>query len=165
MSAIPKSVGVLTVAVTRAGQDRDHLDRSFQVGRERVAVLAVLNPPSVLTVNMLLRGVGESNATGFHRDRSCLRTSAASASLPAATSDSDWIKAACRAARSVSSSQSPGSNGRSSTSVPSGKVVGSSNTRRPARTRALIVMEMSVPSNQPPNKPLQPTSGAKALEG
>jgi hypothetical protein len=47
-------------------------------------------------------------------------------------------KGGVQAARSASSSQSPGSSGNSSTSTPSGSSVGSSTTSRPARTFALM---------------------------
>ncbi len=83
---------------------------------------------------------GEPDPAGLQRDRSRLRTSAASTIRPASTSACDCARAACKAERSASSSQSPGSRGRSSSSVPSGRSIGSSTTRRPSCTRALIVM-------------------------
>jgi len=84
----------LGIGRTDARQHRDDLNCGLQVRRERVAVAAVLDPPRVLAVNVLPRRVGESNAPRFHRDRSCLRTSAASVSRPAVTSAWDWVKAA-----------------------------------------------------------------------
>jgi hypothetical protein len=84
----------LGIRRTGARQRRNELNRGLEVGREHVPVVAVLDPPSVLAVNVLPRRIGESNAPRFHRDRSCLRTSAASVSRPAVTSAWDWVKAA-----------------------------------------------------------------------
>jgi len=87
---------------------------------------------------------GEQDLSTLHVERSSRRTSSALTRRPASRSPSDWRRASCKAARSASSSQSPGSRGKSSTSVPSGRSVGSSNTSRPARTRAFSVMGSSL---------------------
>jgi len=147
----------LRIGHAGAGQEREHLKGLFEFGNEDIAVDPVLDPPSLLAPDVLLGGCGESNPAGFQRERSSLRISSASTSRFCATSTSESRRAWCKAARSLSSSQSPGSSGRSSTSAPSGKSVGSSSTRRPARTRALIVMSRSVALEEPPNKALHPT--------
>jgi hypothetical protein len=46
--------------------------------------------------------------------------------------------------------------------VPSGRSVGSSTTKRPWRTRALIVMQTRVASSRPPNKQMEPTRSARS---
>ena len=70
-------------------QHCDDLNRGLEVSHKHVSVVAVLEPPRVLAVDVLPCSVGKSNAPRFHRDRSCLRTSAASVSRPARTSDWD----------------------------------------------------------------------------
>jgi uncharacterized protein YbjT (DUF2867 family) len=67
---------------------------------------------------------GEQDLSTLHVERSSRRTSSALTRRPASRSPSDWRRASCKAARSASSSQSPGSRGKSSTSVPSGRSVG-----------------------------------------
>jgi len=98
----------------------------------------------------------EADPTLLQRERNSFKTSAALTRRPAATSASDSARAACKALRSASVSQSPGSSGSNSTSVPSGRVVGSSTTRRPACTRALIVIRGSVALDRLPNNRVEP---------
>jgi len=120
--------------------------------------------PGLFEPDMSLGRCGEPDATRRQRDLSSLRISSASTSRPAATSASDWRSASCSAARSASPSQSPGSSGRSSISVPSGRSVGSSTTSRPSRTRALIVIRKSVSLAAPPNNAAQQALAAGGRE-
>ena len=131
----------LRVGGSSSGEEGQDFDGLFEFGSEEILVVSVVKPPRPLAVDVVVRRLREANATGLQLDRSRLRMSVASTSRPASTSACDWARAACKAARSASSSQSPGSSGRSSISVPSGRFVGSSITRRPSRTRALIVIE------------------------
>src|SRR5438132_6023185 len=126
----------------------------LEFGSEDLVMESVLQPPDLLTRDVPLRGRSEPNAARLQDDLSCFRIAAASTRRPAATSASESRKAACRAARSASCSQSPGSSGRSSTSVPSGRSVGSSTTRRPAQTRAFRVMNGALALERSLNKPL-----------
>jgi hypothetical protein len=144
----------------RPGDHSQDSERSFEFSREDIGVDPILQPPCLLAPDVTSRCGGKPNATLLQRERSSRRISSASTRWPAATSASDWRKASCRAARSASSSQSPGSNGSSSISVPSGRSVGSSRTNRPDRTRALIVIAGSVALKGPPNKALHPTPAA-----
>jgi hypothetical protein len=118
----------------------DQVERAIEIRRKRVDVLAVGHPPVALAKDVAARSGGEQNLSALHVERSSRKTSSALTRRPASRSPSDWRRASCKAARSASSSQSPGSKGKSSTSVPSGRSVGSSNTSRPARTRAFSVM-------------------------
>ncbi len=136
----------------RARQDSQYSGGGFEFSREQVSVVPVLQPPDSLLVDVALRRCRQTDATPLQRDRSSLSTSDASMRRPATTSCSESARAAWSAARSASSSQSPGSRGSSSTSVPSGNVVGSSSTSRPARTRALIVIQRSVTPDLPRHK-------------
>ena len=133
------------VARTDAWKGRNQVDDSIEVRCERIYMLAVSDPPFPFSKNMPARCGGEMNRPAFHSERSSRRTSSAETSRPASTSRSDCRSASCRRARSASSSQSPGSRGRSSSSVPSGRSVGSSITNRPARTRAFRVMNRVYP--------------------
>jgi hypothetical protein len=146
-----------TVRCSRAWKPRQDTERLFDLGSEEIALEPVLQPPALLAVHVPPSGRGEANASWLQVERRSFRISAASTRRPAATSAPDSCKAAWSAARSSSSSQSPGSSGRSSTSVPSGKSVGSSTTSRPARTRALSVMQWTVTLERSPNKPLERT--------
>ena len=149
----------IRVDVRSAGarEDCHNLEGLFELGREDFAVGSILKPPVLLASDVFLRGGRESDVAWRHRERSSLRMSSASTRRPAAISTLESRKALWRAARSVSSSQSPGSSGRSSNSVPSGRFVGSSTTRRPAVTRALMVMAESVAPGWPPIKALEPS--------
>ncbi len=140
---------------TRAGKERQHADSILDLSCGDVDVQSLRKPPRLLASDVALGRCGEADPARSQDDFSSLRTSSASASRSAATSISDSRSAVCRAARSASSSQSPGSSGRSSISVPSGRSVGSSTTSRPARTRALSVMTRTVAPGSLPNKPLE----------
>ena len=150
----------LRVGCPRAGKQRQKSKGCFELCRKNLGMDSVLKPPSFLPMYVALRRCRESYGPRGQRDRSSFRISSAPTSRPAATSASDWRRASWSAARSVSSSQSPGSSGRRSISVPSGRSVGSSTTSRPSRTCALTIMKASVALAWPPNKTLQPTSGA-----
>ncbi len=121
------------------GKGPEELGGFLKFCGEEPLVVAVGQPPLVFALHMARGRSCETNAAFRQRERSSRSTSAASAKRPSDTSMSDSARAACKAARSPSSSQSPGSSGSNSTSVPSGRVVGSSSTRRPPWTRALIV--------------------------
>jgi hypothetical protein len=136
------------VACANARKDGQNSEGLFNLSCENIGVGLVFNPPSLFALHMSLRSRCESNRTLFQRDLSSRRISSASTRRPAAMSASDWRRASWSAARSVSSSQSPGSSGSRSISVPSGRSVGSSNTSRPSRTRALIVMSERVTPRQ-----------------
>ena len=131
----------------------DQVERAIEIRRKRLDVLAIGHPPVALAKDVATRGSGEQNLSALHVERSSRKTSSALTRRPASRSPSDWRRASCNAARSASSSQSPGSRGRSSTSVPSGRSVGSSNTSRPARTRAFSVMDVVYPANAPWRRP------------
>ena len=141
-------------------EERHDPDGLFELGCEDLRMDTVLKPPDLLALDLPVRGGRESDAALVHRDRSSLRISSTSTNRPAATSLLDSRRALWSAARSASSSQSPGSSGRRSTSVPSGRSVGSSTTSRPALTRALIVMPNRVALEEPPNTALHPTGRA-----
>ena len=148
--------GVRCPCSRKEGQDAQSF---LEFSHEQVAVESVVQPPNLLTANVSLRRRGEANTAWTQDDRSSLSISVASTSRPAATSASESRNAACSAARSVSSSQSPGSSGRRSISVPSGRSVGSSTRSRPARTRALRVTSGTLPLDGAPNKPLERSGG------
>jgi hypothetical protein len=131
----------------------------FELGREGVPVKSIGQPPGLLAPEVPLCRCSESNAAGLQEDLRPLRIASASTKRPAATSTLDSRKAAWSAARSASSSQSPGSRGRRSTSVPLGKSVGSSTTSRPARTRAFEVIEATLAPGGAPNKPFERPGG------
>ncbi len=135
-------------------KERQDPEAFLDFGSEDLVMESVLQLPDLLTRDVPLRGRSEPNAARLQDDLSCFRIAAASTRRPAATSASESRKAACRAARSASCSQSPGSSGRSSTSVPSGRSVGSSTTRRPAQTRAFRVMNGTLALERSANKPL-----------
>ena len=107
----------------------------------------IVDPPRLGSAQLTACDVSEKDRARFHFNRSSRRTSLASVVRPASTSAPEATRARCSAARSSSSSQSPGSMGRSSISVPSGRSVGSSTTKRPFRTRAFNVMVKKVPTN------------------
>ncbi len=107
----------------------------------------VFDPPGLRDAQRFACDVREYDLAGIHFDRSSRRTSAASVSRPASTSAPEATRARWSAARSSSSSQSPGTIARSSTSVPSGRSVGSSTTKRPFCTRAFSVMPRNVLAN------------------
>ena len=152
------------VRVRRSGarQPRQNSNGLFEFVGEHISVNPVLDPPFPLEADMPPSRKGESDPTRFQRERSSRRMSSASTRRPASTSAPDSRRASWRAARPSSSSQSPGSSGRSCSSVPSGRSVGSSMTRRPWRTRALMVMQTSVASSRPPNKQMEPTRSARS---
>ena len=141
-----------SVGASSPGEQGDYFERLFKLYGEDFGVVSVLQPPRLFALNVALRGGGEADAAPVQCERSSLRTSSASTSLPAATSASDDTSASRRAARSSSSSQSPGSNGSSSISVPSGRSVGSSTTKRPSRTCALMLMLLNLAPRLTPNK-------------
>ncbi len=153
----------LPVGRARTGKQLQNSKGVFELRGEHVDVRPVLKPPGLLARDMFPRGGCEQDAPALQDALSSFRISSASTSRPAATSASDSRRALCRAARSVSSSQSPGSSASSSISVPSGRSVGSSTTSRPARTRAFRVMRRTVALAGPPNKARHPSAAAARL--
>ncbi len=142
----PTNANHIGFGIRRASSREEGKDSKgcFEFSRKDLGMDSVLKPPSLFSPDVLLRSRCELDATVPQRDLMSLRISSASTSLPAAASVSDWRRASWSAARSASSSQSPGSSGSRSISVPFGSSVGSSTTSRPSRTRALMVMKESV---------------------
>ncbi len=134
----------LSVEASGPWKRRDDPERLFEFLGEHIRVVAIGQPPGLLPPNVFLRSSCEANATILQRDRSSRRITSASMRRPALMSSSESFRARWRAARSSSSSQSPGSRGSSSISVPSGRSVGSSTTSRPAFTRAFNVIAITV---------------------
>jgi hypothetical protein len=54
-----------------------------------ILVISVVEPPRPFAVDVVIRRLGEADATGFQLDRSRLSMSAASTSRPASTSACD----------------------------------------------------------------------------
>jgi hypothetical protein len=154
----------LRVRGTGSRYERDELESVLQFRGEDIDMNSILNPPRLFPLDVSTCGRSEAYEAGRQRERSSFRISTASTRLPAATSASDWRKASWRAARSASSSQSPGSSGNNSTSVPSGKSVGSSTSRRPPRTRALMVMRRGYHGTAAQHA-MEPTAPARARRG
>ena len=134
----------LSVEASGPWKRRDDPERLFEFLGEHVQVVTSGQPPGLLPPNVFLRSGREANAPILQRDRSSRRITSASMRRPALMSSSESLRARWRAARSSSSSQSPGSRGSSSISVPSGRSVGSSTTSRPAFTRAFNVIAITV---------------------
>ena len=152
--------GHASLLVRRANtrEIREDSEGGLEISCEQMPVVPVLKPPRLLAIDVSLCGRRKPDRTLRQCDLSSRRISSASMSRPAATSAEDWASASCNAARSASSSQSPGSRGSSSISVPSGREVGSSTRSLPSRTRAVIVMQESVALGGPPNKRLHLTA-------
>ena len=126
---------------------REKADSLFKLVCEDLYGAMVLDPPSLRGTKLIARDLRENDPATLHFDRSSRRTSSASVRRPASISAPDATSARCSAARSSSSSQSPGSNGSRSISVPSGRSVGSSTTKRPFRTHAFSIMPEKIPAN------------------
>jgi len=127
-------------------QQREKVDRLFDLVREDSDGAVIVDPPRLRRSKLIAGELGEDDLATCHSDRSSRRTSLASIMRPASTSAPEAIRARCSAERSSSLSQSPGSNGSNSTSVPSGRSVGSSTTKRPFWTRAFKVMLDRIPA-------------------
>ena len=80
----------------------------FEFSRKDLGMNSILKPPGLFSPDVLLRSRCELDATVPQRDLMSLRISSASTSLPSMASVSDWRRASWSAARSASSSQSPG---------------------------------------------------------
>ena len=74
-------------------QQREQVERSSQLVFKQLPLTAVLQPPSVLLVDLGSRRKGERNVAAGQRALSSRRTSSASTTRPAATSDSDRLNA------------------------------------------------------------------------
>jgi hypothetical protein len=136
-----------TVKGSGARQEGEESDRLFYLIRENFNRPAVFDPPTLCGTKLFARQVGENDLSAFHSDRSSRRTSLTSIIRPSLTSSSEAASARCRADLSSLLSQSPGSKGSSSISVPSGRSDGSSTINRPFRTRALRVMFNNIPES------------------
>lgn len=121
-------------------QNRQKSNGLVDLLRNNLWSTCVLAPPPLDRSNLRPRGLREADMPAFHGKRSSFNTTAASIRRSPATSSSEASSARCSASRSSSSSQSPGSSGNRDSSVPSGRSVGSSTTKRPFRTRAVTVM-------------------------
>ena len=142
----------LRVWGSRGWQEGEKSDRLFDFIREDFDGPAVVDPPAPGRTKLFTRPLSKDNLAALHSERSSRRTSLASTTRPALTSASDSPNARCRAARSSSLSQSPGSKGSSSISVPSGRSEGSSTIKRPFFTRALRVILHKIYENAAADK-------------
>jgi hypothetical protein len=101
--------------------------------RRRVAIPA---PPAVDFENLYVSFRCGSDREGHRLRRSSSRIADAGRRRPDSADFQDAERASCSARRSSSVRSSPSSSATRSTTVPSGKVVGSSRTSRPFSTRA-----------------------------
>ena len=97
---------------------------------------AIFAPPLVDGADLRISFRCGSDRQAHCRRRSSSRISWAGRRLPASADFQDAESASCKACRSSLVRSSPSSSATRSTIVPSGKVVGSSRTRRPFSTRA-----------------------------
>ena len=85
--------GRLSVESSGTRKGRDDLERLFEFLGEHVGVVAIGQPPCLLSPNVSLRSGGEANVAILQRDRSSRRTTSASTSRPALTSSSESFSA------------------------------------------------------------------------
>lgn len=76
----------LRIRGSSSWQKRQNLNGLFELGREKLLMLSILDPPGPLAVDVAARALGEPDPTGLQLDRSRLSRSAASTSRPASTS-------------------------------------------------------------------------------
>jgi len=126
-----------------------------QVGRGS----AILAPPLVDGADLRISFRCGSDRQAHCRRRSSFRISSAGRRLPASADFQDAESASCKACRSSLVRSSPSSSATRSTIVPSGKVVGSSRTRRPFSTRARRAF---IPPTLRDSREAGKTSGADA---
>lgn len=149
---------LLGIQGTSPWKPREKCDRLLDLIGKDLDGEVILDPPDLGSPELVTRDFRENNLPTPHAERNSRRISLASLMRPASTSAPEAARARCSAERSSSSSQSPGSKGRSSTSVPSGRSVGSSTTKRPLRTVAFSVMSDKVLAKAPSAK-LRPAGG------
>ncbi len=85
--------GRLSVEGAGAGKHRDDLERLFEFLGEHVGVVAIGQPPGLLSPNVFLRNGCEANAAILQRDRSSRRITSASTRRPALMSSSESFRA------------------------------------------------------------------------
>ena len=83
----------LRVEGSGARKRRDDLERLFEFLGENVRVVAIGQPPGLLSPNVFLSSRREANVPVFQRERSSRRTTSASKSRPALTSSSESLRA------------------------------------------------------------------------
>ena len=122
----------------------------------------IFTPPTVDCEDLRVRLRCGSNGKGHRRRRNSSRIFVAVRRRPASADRHEADSVSCRARRSSSVRSSPSSSATKSTTVPSGKVVGSSRTRRPFSTRALRgFMTPTVRDSRMPRKPCDSPIGTE----
>jgi len=85
--------GRLSVEGSGTWKGRDDLERLFEFLGEDVGVVAIGQPPGLLSANVFLRSGCETNAAILQRDRSSRRITSASTRRPALMSSSESFRA------------------------------------------------------------------------
>jgi len=85
--------GRLSVEGSGTWKRRDDLERLFEFLGEHVGVVAIGQPPGLLSSNVFLRSGCEANAAILRRDRSSRRITSASTRRPALMSSSESLRA------------------------------------------------------------------------
>ena len=85
--------GRLSVAGSGTWKCRDDLERLFEFFGEHVGVVAIGQPPRLLSSNVFLRRGCEANAAILQRDRSSRRITSASTRRPVLISSSESVRA------------------------------------------------------------------------
>jgi hypothetical protein len=85
--------GRLRVEGSGTWKRRDDLERLFEFLGEHVGVVAIGQPPGLLSPNVFLRSGCEANAAILQRDRSSRRITSASTRRPALMSSSESFRA------------------------------------------------------------------------
>ena len=85
--------GRLSVEGSGTWKHRDDLERLFEFLGEHVEVIAIGQPPGLLSPNVFLRSGCEANAAILQRDRSSRRITSASTRRPALMSSSESFRA------------------------------------------------------------------------
>jgi hypothetical protein len=115
----------------------DDVERSCEFVKEQIRRRRTAPPPPVVDLADLCVCFGSGSYRQAHRRwRNSSRIADTGRRRPVSVDFQDADSASCRARRSSSVRSSPSSSATRSTTVPSGKVVGSSRTSRPFSTRA-----------------------------
>lgn len=115
----------------------DPIERRSQFSQEEIwCGRAIGTPPIVNHADLRVRLRCGPDRQTYRRWRSSSRIAEAGRRRPASADCQDEDRASCNARRSSSVRSSPSSSATRSTTVPSGKAVGSSRTSRPFSTRA-----------------------------
>src|SRR5579864_2377312 len=123
-----------TADVGRVGDDAERCGQL--VGKQVWRGRAIPSPPAVHFTDLLVCLRGGSDRQAHRRVRNSSRIADAGRRRPASADFQEADSASCKARRSSSVRSSPSSSTTRSTTVPSGRVVGSSRTSRPFSTRA-----------------------------